>query len=190
MKQQWLVKEEEKKRRVIVSDGEGLRRAMHPEQANESVRFVGGVELQYIRIVSVVARKAYIIVAVGETTPPKCAHDTVWAFTAKCTGAEQWLTIFVQGQAKKKGGWKWGGSDELRVTKTTVKHLLWHGSKGRDEVDHMGLARARSVPCYGAQSARTGPVERRDRCAIRVGHLNAQEFPYAHGKEGGKASTY
>jgi len=91
---------------------------VHPEQTDESVGFVGGVE---------------IIVAVGETTPPKCAHDAVWAFTAKCTG-------------------------------------VWYGLKRRDEVDHMCLARAGSVPGHGAQSAQSGPVERRDGSATGVSH--------------------
>lgn len=45
-KQEWFVQEDEKERRVIVSDREDLRRAVHPEQANESVGFVGSVELQ------------------------------------------------------------------------------------------------------------------------------------------------
>jgi hypothetical protein len=158
VKQQWLVKEEEKKRRVIVSDGEDLRRAMHPEQANESVRFVGGVELQYIRMVSVVARKAYIIVAVGETTPPKCAHDTVWAFTAKCTGAEQWLTIFVQGQVKKKRG---GGSG-VEVMSLGLRRQLLNTYSG---MDRKGATRSTIWvslglgPCHATVPRALGPVQ-------------------------------
>lgn len=66
------MQEDEKERRVIVPDGGCLRRKVHPEQANESVGFVSGVE---------------IIIAVGETTPPKGAHDPVWAFTTKRAGA-------------------------------------------------------------------------------------------------------
>lgn len=42
------MEEDEKKRRVIVSYVEDLRRAVHLEQTNESVWFVGGVELQSI----------------------------------------------------------------------------------------------------------------------------------------------
>jgi hypothetical protein len=65
---------------------------VHPEQTNESVGFVGGVELrgqrdQYRCLLVRKKKKTYIIVAVRETTPPKCAHDAVWAFTTKCTGA-------------------------------------------------------------------------------------------------------
>lgn len=87
------MQEDEKERRVIVSDREYLRRAVHPEQANECVGFVGGVELQCHRakrsvpLPLVQVRKTYVVVAVGEMTPPKCALDTVWAFTTKCTRA-------------------------------------------------------------------------------------------------------
>ena len=38
--------EGEKQSCVIVSDGEHLRRTVHSKQANESVGFVSGVELQ------------------------------------------------------------------------------------------------------------------------------------------------
>ena len=43
------MQEDEKERRVIVPDREHLWRAVHPEQANKCVGFVGGVELQYHR---------------------------------------------------------------------------------------------------------------------------------------------
>lgn len=105
-----------------------------------------------------------------QTTPPKCAHDTVWTFTTKCTRAGE----TVYGKAVNNFCFKSGqnGDGELGLRRATnVKVLLGHGLKRRDEVDHMGLARAGSVPGYGAQSAEPGPVERCDGSAIRVGHL-------------------
>ena len=40
------MQEDEIERRVVVSDGEWLRRSVHSEEANASVGFVSGVELQ------------------------------------------------------------------------------------------------------------------------------------------------
>ena len=49
--------EGEKQSCVIVSDSEHLRRTVHSEQANESVGFVSGVELQAPRWISTFGQK-------------------------------------------------------------------------------------------------------------------------------------